>query len=433
MTRVSRSTLAIIVVSGIFICGCSENPKTKAAKEARAKAQSAIEKIEIYNLGDDSIYESARKEVQEAFLLASQAGEGVDLVYIAGGDLARAHGAKLSEKIDSYQKAVIDAFDAMGKEMYTLTKLDKELEVQKFLADASQKELDKLQGIIAGDQEQGLVDKLTENQKKLDDLFFQLGQFQAMADKAKENSDDLQNRADQLLREAQNKEGEARIAMERNAYRLLMGYDSDGNRVAGKSDYDFRLQEALDQIEIIKSKIAIIKPLVEKISSDLNEIRSRVTQLDAQDLKHEHLKFVAALEGLISDSKDKLTALNQQLNGSYDAYVEYLNEVLKEYDSALGNYAKVRSREYKGMAGYETASVLCVQAKLSDQAYDFAARLNDYSDKYLELGEDGVVEALGAFRAGLESRMENLIETSQDKYAQGFEKFDSVVASGSNK
>ncbi|MFI4911282.1 MAG: hypothetical protein ACIAQZ_06395 [Sedimentisphaeraceae bacterium JB056] len=413
--------LGLGLVLGL-VAGCSESPEAKAAKEARQQAQKAAAIVEDYKLNEGYDYSAAKQEVDKALAMANRAGGQADSVYFASADLTSTYASKLQGVVSDSEEEVAEKLQKCIQIARRLSDCQAQLSSIEMLMDSGEQEAKSLKTLLYSEKE-GIEAKLAENKEKLEGLLAQLNSYKKVAETAKASADSIQLKADKMLRQAELLEGEARIELERDAYSLLKGKDSNNSVFY----YQKALQDNLDKAESVQVLINTVKPLIPKLQSDIEYVAKRISELDKQDQTYD---FTGQLASLKSQYDEIMSALEAKIADFNEAFSNYSNDVASQielYAEAQANYAKVKSEGLRQNAQLRMADCDKAIAGISASTYEFVKRVSTSSEIMTQLKLDQAGDKVKAVSEELSSLASDYAAKTQQAFESAFQKYEDVI------
>lgn len=422
--------LASVSIATIMsMVGCSDNPKSKAAKKANEVTNEAVRSVEVcrYETGVD--YDAAYKKVESAMKSAKRAGGDADSVYLVAGQISLAQGDKSLANISDFENAVIEKLKSVGKELLNYVSLENRHETYSMLDQASVSEADALESVISGsDKLEGINAKLSNADKELNELKSQLENYQQKAKEAQDKAQSIQYEADKLLRKAELLSGDERLALEKQAYDMIKGKEA----TLGKIHYSADVQKNLDLAEMVQDRIDILKALIEKLRQDEAKVAKRISILSDNDRKTEAVKDLAALESDMSDLKAKIGSTLDDVSVALEAYEDQFKASIDAYVAAQSDYLKVRSRNVRNLARVSSAEVGSQLAQAYSGSVLFYSRLENYLQSYISVDSEVAASRIEELAHSTTAKLEQARNDMLSTYDKTLESFEQVISSGAD-
>ncbi len=420
---------SVSIVTILSMVGCSDNPKSKAAKKANEATDEAVRSAEVcrYETGVD--YDAAYKKVESAMKSAKRADGDADSVYLVAGQISLAQGEKSLAKIGDFENAVIEKVKIVGEELLDYVSLENRHETYSMLDQASVSETDALESVISGsDKLEGINAKLSDTDKELKELEAQLEDYQQKAKEAQEKAQSIQYEADKLLRKAELLTGDERLALEKKAYGMIKGSDS----TLGKIHYSADVQKNLDLAEMVQGRIDILKGLIVKLRQDEAKIAKRISILSDNDRKIEAVKDLAELESNMSELKGKINSALDDVSIELEAYEDQLKTAIDAYVAAQSDYLKVRSRNIRDLSKVSSAEVGSLLADAYSGCVLFYSRLENYLQSYISIDSEVAADRIEELAHNTTAKLEQARSDMLSAYDKTLESFEQVISSGAD-
>jgi predicted nucleic acid-binding Zn-ribbon protein len=334
------SIMALSILGIIVFAGCSEDPESKAAREARAACEKAISIMQ--STGDVEKARAALARVQLSQL------RGKDVAAL----VAMVKGSMLLEEANTKAQGVAEAgsfkagltmlanrqADAMGPlaaKLYEYKRLnDDKVRIRKNV-EGTMESLTQLKLALAGNNGDGLETQLSASQTEVASLRKEMSDWEAKADAAIEEANKLQADAQDLSNKADLATGEEREQLKQKSYDLLLGKGGGQSKEA----ILVKAQAAMDQVSLVESKMKLAQARVGKLGKSVQEMKDSIAGLEKTVSSEQLNSSVDA----ISSRQSKLTSeIGSQLSEIEKAGGEYSalsDEVAGLYDKACVEFA----------------------------------------------------------------------------------------------
>lgn|GEM_PF-6715031 len=414
-----KNTLVIVavVLGATILPGCSEDPETKASKEARAACEEAISIMQ--STGDMEKARAALGKVQASMLRGKDLAQVVAMVrgsVLFEEAIAKAQGVLTgetpSEGLATLAKHQADAMQSLSAKLYDYKKLDSDKARLEQTMKSAQESLAKLKELLEGSTGEGLETQLAMAQAELSNLETEKGQWQAKADAAIGEANKLQAEAQEFFTRADLARGDERESLKQKGYDVLLG------RGGGESKDAIlvRAQAAADQVSLVESKMQVVRARVKALAESVRQTKESIAALNVtvagQQLKVSMNEIASQQAKLNSEIGTQLAAVEK----ARDAYLLLSEEVTGVYNQACEEYSQAANSrggtpgaarfaladcQYRSalrMAGIAAsheslglrAEMLC---KLASDGYTLK-KLKEMADAHAEKGEEMLKSAL---------------------------------------
>ncbi len=421
---------SVSIAAVLVMVGCSDNPKSKAAKKANEVTDEAARSVEVsrYDTGTD--YDNAYKKVESAMKSAKLAGGEADSVYLVAGQISSAQAEKALSKISDFEDAVIDKIKSVGDEILDYVALESKHETYSMLDKMASSENEALESVISGnDKLKGIKAKLSDSAKQLSELEAQLKDYQQKAEDAKEKAQSIQYEADRLLRKAELLTGDERLALEKQAYNMIKGNDS----TPGKIHYSADVQKYSDLADTVQERISKLNEFIEKLKQDEARVTKRIAELSDNDRKIASAKDKAALESDMSELKSKIDSTLDDVSVALEAYEDQVKVAIDAYVAAQSDYLKVRSRNIRDLSKVSSAEVGSQLAQAYSDCVLFYSRLDNYLQSYVSIDSDVAADRIEELSHNISAKLEQTRSDMLNAYDKTLESFEGVITSGADE
>jgi tetratricopeptide (TPR) repeat protein len=407
----------ILVGAGLVLTvgGCSEDPQSAESRQVRQETTRALETV---GRGSDSeTLQSARNKVQSSLVKNREAGAGTkDAAYLASGNLALAHGRTKQFDLDLKILPVRRAIRKLEETLRSAENLMLEQERIQGLLDSDLEEMNHLGKLVNGAA--GLKEQLEIVQAKLDELQAQQDQRLAQQEQTQAVLDDYQSRSDDLLRQAELTSGEERLALQKQAYAILMDR---------KDDY-IEAQALEDAVESLDVQIALAQSQADSLEGSITRVQARISEIETSPTR-------TAIGQQLREIGQTLSVRQQQLAADAKAIVDELavfkdaaQDVSSIFEEALSEFEKVRSRGAAFIASLQLAESYhrsaAAHAAVFSLQLDTSERLNDMINTAEPVFADILRESLSHVLSVDPAQSERVIAL----YDQAIEAYEKALA-----
>jgi len=326
--------VSVLTAVVLLVSGCRDNPENKTAKQARSSTQKALTIAE--QQGDLA---KAQKEIQAA---TKEKGKSLtaEAVALTSGKLKLDQAEKLRSSLDEYADHTGRTLDKLAIKVSRISEVAVQRTRIEDIRKADQLQIKLLDEVLFGDQEQlGLNRKLNDKQAVLDDLYQQKEQLHQQAAKALAQADNIQQKADDKLRQGQLATGNKAAQLQTQGYNLLLD----------KKKYSVKAQTALDEAKILANQIAIIEPQVEKFQADIESVQQRIYNLKDPGKKKQLTQQLSDIDKQIDSCQDQGSELIAVAKNTQKTYDEKATKSISLFEDAIKDFKKVRSKTTGGL------------------------------------------------------------------------------------
>ncbi len=340
-----RSVLYTAVCLSLMV-GCSDNPQDKAAKELRRAADEALALAEKGPSIDPAkgptdagaVYTKARQELGQVLARAAVAGEAADSAYLAGGNLYFAQVRHIRNQLAQQNLPIEAAVDDLSVLAGKIIRLHIQQERLDQLKKAMETEIRQLSEMLEGAAaNQGVKAQLAQVQNQLDGLNRQRAQWETAKQQAQDKAGRIEAQANAKLQQAQLASGPEKAALEKE------GFDF---KLAKKAPLA-KAQKAADQMEILDSEIALVKPNVEKLQNDVDKTVRRINEIQDPAERQKFQNQLTMIKNQLDTYNADAGSLAAQVTKGLDAYTAAIAEMTDLLDKAIADYGRIRSRSLK--------------------------------------------------------------------------------------
>jgi hypothetical protein len=410
-----KSVLYAAVCLSLMV-GCSDNPQGKAAKELRRAADDALALVEkgpsvdpangTTDAGD--VYAEARKELGQVLAKAgADAGEAADSAYLAGGNLYVAHVRHKRNQLAQQNLPIEEAIDDLSVLAEKIVKLQIQQESLEQLEKAMEAEISRLGELLEGaGEKKGVKAQLAEVKGQLAAFLQQQGQLETAKQKAQDEAGRIEAQANAKLQQAQLASDPEKEALEKERFSLLLA----------KKAPLAEAQKALDQMEILDGKIALVEPEIEKLQNDVDKTARRIAEIEDPAEKRKLRDQLDEIKEDLDDYNAAAGSLAAKVAKGLEAYTDRATEMTDLLKKAIDDYDKIRSRSLKqtresrrGDSYLCKASIIAeriafnkhiaarLQAIASADPGTVATTLADIAARYTQVDEQANASAMGDY------------------------------------
>lgn len=415
-----------MVVMAFGLWGCSDNPQNKAARNAHQQSrqavvaasqtpQLAIEEKEgappkITTVDLAAAHAQNRQQIQAAL---KNAGSAKAVASIVSGDLAWTQAVQIRlglVRFDPPAKAVLTELDRKLRELGRLEIDREELQTHIKTTEAQVVQLEKTLTTGEGSHP-ALNDQLAAVTERLGNLEQQKSQRSQLRDQLQQKGNALQVQGEERLKKADSLSGDEKLAMQQEAYDLLLS----------KKQLYIEVQDKTDQVAQIDSDIAIVKPQVQTIQAQIASVQAQIQAIrDSENLKTIKVQL-SDTDKQIAQCKERISWLLGDLKSTQENYSKSIGEIIAVLDSGLEDYQAAGSRETADFAAARVANAQYEAAQTINQALGFQAALLGRITAAMPLFPEDIAPAVNELAA---SMGKNIAELG----AKGIERCDLSIA-----
>lgn len=338
--RISVILALALILSGLTLSGCLEDPEEKAARQTRS-ANARV--LAMLRAGDDTA--AVQKELQKA--LADKTNPTATLI---SANLSFDEAVQSQAELTAIRLKIPDLLETISTACADIRESELEqYRLQKLLA-AGDNRMNQLRDMLEGTtdgQEQGLRANLEDLHKQSDELLEKEELLNSQLDQARKQAVELQRRADNLLRMAEQADKEEKALLQQQAFELLRGR---GEASQGKTDWLAKAQEVMDKISDVESRLALIIPRIEKLTEDIAYAQKRIEDIEGSKNRSQMRICLRDVQSRIDDGSRQIRKYLEQLAAVESNYGQVVDKVVDLFDKAGKEYEKINSSADKQMA-----------------------------------------------------------------------------------
>lgn len=423
--RCILGVVAVVFIGIVAGTGCSDKPENKSKQQLQQATQKALDRASdgmfLENTGDEGesvdVLDEAIGDLDSAIGKNRQGKSALDSAKLAKANLIFDKAQKMHAKLCDYALPITEATKSIVSVNNRIGDLKYQQQRLSGLIDANVQQISVLNELVTGGLSgEGLnkayQEKAAELKKLNDELASLVKKRQTLLDEA----NDLQLKADQKLRDAQNASGDQRLSL-----------STEGHDLTSQSNHkQVQAQKLTNNIQLLQSNIEILSPLAEKLQNDLSAAQQQIKSIsDSPDF--------AALRTQLSDVKQQLqketNGIGTSVTSLTDAKNEYLakaDEIIEVFSSAVEEYDGVKSSTLRGAAS-EKVAVCCywkasVCAEKIGVLKNFTEILGSVSSALAEAGSVNV----GTLTESANTQISEIGKTAFENYDLAVEKYSSV-------
>ena len=416
-----KSVLPVMVI-GMLIGGCSDDPATKAAKQAHEQSVAAIKALNSFDSSGNPDFVQAQTLSKQAQVLARDAQGQADSAFIVAANVSSHQASKLQNGILLKQKPFEKAMATLQSLSFEYQDQQRQKEAVQLMIETSQAQIEEAKKLAYG--ENGIESMLQAKQDKLTSLQQQLDQAEELAMQMKSKSDQIQSQVDKLLRKAELSEGPEKYDLQKEAYAKVLDESGDG-----KLDWQRKFQETLDKSDLILSDINIVKPQVQKLTEDLAALKAKIEALQADPLKVKYESQIANLNVSLEKYSSMITASIDEATQAYKAYEDYIQEIKTYYEDAAEQFEKVKSKEIRSIANARAAAIRVKIANLTSSSMWFDDKLINRFEGLANISSQDFRSKFDLLANEFTSKADDLQKLAMQEYKDAIELFHDVAFS----
>ena len=394
----------LLMVLGL-ISGCSDDPSHQADMQMQEKTAAAIDSL--VNKRD---VEQARRQLDSALAIRGSA-ESRDSALLTSGDLEYTEAGRQVSDLELMTLPAQRVLIAAQGQIRRILKLQVEQQRTQQLIDSGDQEIQELKQVLAGDGNvlPGLHNELAEAKRKMQQLEQQKQQWQQKENEADNQLQALQTRADEQLEQSRQAPAAQQAAMEQAGYQTLMQ----------KKDSYFDKQEAVTQLDALDKQIALVSPVIERLTAYIQETEQKITGLENSQelvmLRAQRQALAADIGTEQATLRDQLSAFKKEVAG----YRSACELALASLDKVAGIYDKVQSRSSRPTVLYKKAQTQSLTASV------YASRL--LFESHISLAVEGMINSAGEDAALRSLLQDGMVTVAEDQLlAKAVELYDAA-------
>ncbi|HDS83911.1 MAG TPA: hypothetical protein ENN97_01760 [Phycisphaerales bacterium] len=355
--------------------GCRDNPQDKAAKEVHQQIQAAL-------AAPDKA--AARQQIQAALASHRPTGLAQDSAHLAAANLALDQGLSLRSELMLQTLPLRKAADAIASELKRSQGLLLEKERIGKMLTQQDEEIVELNALLTGAAEQpGLRTRLTEAQRKLNELTSQREALMQQKNDIQAIIDDSQARSETLLRQADLAKGDEKLSLQTQAYDLMLERTQDYVQV----------QAVENQIGILNDRLALTKLHVESLTDNIRQTTEKIEALQTDPNRQMLQEQLSDIDRMLSAHQEKIAAYAEAIHSSLDAYRQTARQAIELFEQAAEQYQKVRSADAVAAAIRQADSYAYAAMVYADQI-SFLRRITSRIAGIMDAVDEALVRGL---------------------------------------
>ena len=352
-----------MLLSCLWVTGCTDNPDAKAAKEMRNQTAEAVQASVT-----EKDYDAAQRKVMASLQKNRPQGLTKDAALLASGNLAMVKGQQMQADLAPKAVQLRTSTNHLEKILRDSEKFLLEKERNEMLLAVEDQESIELQKLLSGDDEtEGLNNQLEQVDAQSQQLLSQKTSMQAEREQIQAVLDDYQGNADLLLRQAELAKGAARLDLEKQAFTLLQE----------RKDHYLKAQTLENKMAVLDGDIALVQVRFDGLTQNIQDIQQRIEAIDTSPTRTALKQQMREIEDALNGNQQRLGTVSDKIAGEFAAYHKASEQACAVYEEALAEFEKIRS----GDASFAAT------VRLADGAHHIAVARSTIISVYKDLSE----------------------------------------------
>ncbi|MHC4233342.1 MAG: coiled-coil domain-containing 149 family protein [Planctomycetota bacterium] len=411
MGRRNHKSIICIFLSGfwmllscLWVTGCTDNPDAKAAKEMRNQTAEAVQASVT-----EKDYDAAQQKVMASLQKNRPQGLTKDAALLASGNLAMVKGQQMQADVAPLAVQLRTSANHLEKILRDSEKFLLEKERNEMLLAVEDQESTELQKLLSGDDEtEGLNSQLEQVDAQSQQLLSQKTSMQAEREQIQAVLDDYQGNADLLLRQAELAKGAARLDLEKQALALLQE----------RKDHYLKAQTLENKMAVLDGDIALVQVRFDGLTQNIQDVQQRIEAIDTSPTRTALKQQMREIEDALNGNQQRLGTVSGKIAGEFAAYRKASEQACAVYEEALAEFEKIRSGDASFAATVRSA----------DSAHHIAVARSTVISVYKDLSErlQGLLDTADPVFI---SAMQSKLPLQQDRVykKKAFESFDQSI------
>lgn len=370
MGRRNHKSIICIFLSGfwmllscLWVTGCTDNPDAKAAKEMRNQTAEAVQASVT-----EKDYDAAQRKVMASLQKNRPQGLTKDAALLASGNLAMVKGQQMQADLAPKAVQLRTSTNHLEKILRDSEKFLLEKERNEMLLAVEDQESIELQKLLSGDDEtEGLNNQLEQVDAQSQQLLSQKTSMQAERDQIQAVLDEYQGNADLLLRQAELAKGAARLDLEKQAFALLQE----------RKDHYIKAQTLENKMAVLDGDITLVQVRFDGLTQNIQDVQQRIEAIDTSPTRTALKQQMREIEDALNGNQQRLGTVSDKIAGEFAAYRKASEQACAVYEEALAEFEKIRS----GDASFAAT------VRLADSAHHIAVARSTVISVYKDLSE----------------------------------------------
>ncbi|MCK4959152.1 MAG: hypothetical protein KAT00_07120 [Planctomycetes bacterium] len=415
LSKHKRSSVCIAALAVVVVVfgGCSDDDDDRqSAKDLR---RSTKEVLAASASGQD--VDEARANLKSAIAKAGRSAGGIDGANMATGHLAIIQ----AQQTQRQQAAKVAQTGSVLNEIHLLIGKSGLLQTQRVefesLLSATVTEVAELEKLISGNGDNpGLGHELEATNIQLQQLRGKRDRSTKEALRAQNSADELQRQADEFMRQSEFAADQEAQSLQRQGFELMQA----------KKKFFMQAQEAMDQAELLDSRIAIVEPLVGKLQADVQEVREQIKAIEQSPRSTELRTQIGQIDEQIKKCDSRIAWLTGDLNriqGDYDKAVDAITQLMAE---AADTYDKVRSRSLRTAARMRMADCYWQTATVFSSAVNSSGHAGLRLDSMAQASEDQTKQSLSKIAEAFHAKAADYGKKAMEQFNLAIDTYEQI-------
>ncbi|MBN1818983.1 MAG: hypothetical protein JW828_16600 [Sedimentisphaerales bacterium] len=418
----------------LLLAGCSDNPDHKAVKNLNEQVAKAIAQVrstspvqasasgkELEAVDMAAVHAQARQQIQSALRSAPRGHEATAAGYMASANLAMGQAEYARIAMERQARRMRELLDDTGAQTDRINQLMIQDASLQYLLGGMKNRADALEGIV----EKGIAEKpsLKELQNSVQNRLAQLREKKASFDLESRQAQDkiaqIQSRAAELLKKAEQITGIEKVQTQNEAYTLLIS----------QKPLFIEAQNTSDQAALVQSQIDVVVPLAAQIQTQLAAAQDKFKQIQSSPEQDNLQTQITQIASQITDQQKQLGTRMGDLQTSLREYNSQVDQILGLYEEAAGDYGKARGRQGGSAALNSVAEAFTSAALLAADNVDLHRQTRAALDAFQQIEP----EKLGSIFASVASLTgeagANYTTKATEFFTKAAEQYESIAES----
>lgn len=379
-----RVVTVLVLFMGLCVCGCGSDPESEASNELRASCRQAAQIVrqsrakarQILRESEESAKNAAPdravSELSEGTARARQAikdgfaraygqistalskhrraadVQTVNVTLLAGADILFSQAHELHSLFGNYKAGSELIVDEITLSVRQVDSFESQKGVLEKLLEGVDSEAAGLEEVLASGVagQAGLKSWLEAEQISLNELMQEKVRLEQSMSQQQKITNEIENRAGDMLKKAESLSGNAKLKMENDAYDLML------SKAPNLSKY----QNIVDALSLVESKILISDTMVQKLKADVEKFQEQVAAIKSSSRQADLRSRLNQVNKQVSQHRRKIEVLFDELHSSRAAYAEAGEAVVNLFEKAAAEYAGAKSDRTREFAAERVAS-----------------------------------------------------------------------------
>ena len=426
----------MVVVGLGFLAGtgCSDKPESKAQRQLHDSTQKALDDAKdglfLENVAADGKdastdpLDEAVSSIDSAISKNRDAKNAVDSATLAKANITFAKAQKLHAVLYEYAVPVSEAGNQIVAINNRIGDLKFQQERLQGLVDSDNERIQKLNDLISGTiSEEGLEQKLSNKSAELDKFNKELQTLSSQKQTLLDAASDLQLQADDKLRQAEKAAGQQKVTLS------TAGYD-----LTSQSNHkQIQAQEITNKIQLLQSNIDIVKPLVEKMQTDLAAAKDEVKQISTSSDFSQLKSQLGNVKQQLQKETDNLRAAITQLTNAKSQYHTKADEIIEVLSVASEDYEQVRTSPSREIASEKIAVTSYWKAAVCAEKISVEKNYSSLLESVVPVLQDTGSVSVDSLISSSKILASTMGKTAYENFDLAGEKYSAISGSGAYK